>query len=313
MILNTQRKEKDTMGRKYRFTKGDKEKTLLFASQIGVWMEFQHGHSCKADFWSFAVMTKKEVEHVLDTLQDNALHFFGDCDLEKEVVANYMKWCNKRLKDLEEVEKIRKERTQLKNITVCVNLQPDREQIEYLEKAIKAHWMIYDLFFDEAYAVNAISSETGKYYDFCQASKRLTEMKKSKEFSFLNEVDSIILQHGLRLIQNQWKYFWKTCKVTNETERGASVVKPQKLKNHNSFYTSKIHGKNNVAVCCKDCLKIPKCHNIKMVVPPSTSLYPNENLKGVEIAHKGGVWKATLFYDKIADQSQEYEAGKNPC
>ena len=283
------------MPRKLLLSKGDRDKVVLSFSELGIWSEFKNHRT--VELTSFSVMTKNEIESLLCKIQEKGEDLFKDNPECSTIVSNYIAHCHKRLEAINEVKKIKEERQAPKrDKTTNLVLITDSETEAYLKLALKAHWMVYNYFFDEVYAVNSIASTTKKYYDFPKASKRLTEMKKTPEYAFLNDIDSIVVQRGLLHVQSQWKYFWEECKLTNEENRGKNIAQPKKIDNQDNFYTSRTPGKTNVSYQ-SGYLKIPKCSAIRALLTDDKQReHPDTDLRGVKIELKDSLWYATLFY-----------------
>jgi len=93
----------------------------------------------------------------------------------------------------------------------------------------------------------------GQKIGYNQTSAMLTELKKSEDFAFLKDVDSIALQQALRDLDRGFVNFFQ--------KRSAHPVFKSKHNNHQSYRT--INQGDNIRIVGK-CLKLPKLGYVKI-------------------------------------------------
>ena len=105
-----------------------------------------------------------------------------------------------------------------------VRLLPTKEQEELMFKSIGCSRFAYN------WGINRVKEyrEQGKKYSMNDISKEFTQLKKVKEFEWLNEVSSKVTQESLRNLDKSFKQFFKT-------KKGYPKFKSKK-KSKQSFY-----------------------------------------------------------------------------
>ena len=85
-------------------------------------------------------------------------------------------------------------------------LKPNEEQIVLLNKHFGSIRFVYNYFLNERKKEYETNKNTINYYD---NAKSLTELKKQKEYSWLNEINSQSLQDSLKHLETSYKNFFK--------------------------------------------------------------------------------------------------------
>ena len=137
------------------------------------------------------------------------------------------------------------------NIAYKFRIYPDKEQKIMLAKTFGCVRLVYNKFLDRRKTEYEDNKKTVSY---TTCAKEMAEMKKTKEYNFLKEVDSIALQQSLRHLDTAFSNFFKVknsgyprFKSKKDTKRSYSTV----LVNGNISLT------NNY-------LKLPKVGNVKL-------------------------------------------------
>lgn len=130
---------------------------------------------------------------------------------------------------------------------------------------------------------------------YTACAKEMAKLKKTEEFSFLQEVDSVCLQQALRHLDTAFQNFFKQAKT------GFPKFKSKK-KNRNSYSTIYVNG--NIAIS-DGYLKLPKIGQVRMV---KHRLIPSEyKLKSVTVSQTpSGKYYASVLFE-YENQIQEKE------
>lgn len=128
---------------------------------------------------------------------------------------------------------------------------------------------------------------------YCFCSKELTELKKTNDYSFLKEVDSVALQQSLRHLDTAFQNFF------NRPKAGFPRFKSKK-QNKNSYSTICIKGNISVE---NDYLKLPKVGIVK--IKQHRNIPENYILKSVTISQTpSGKYYASILFE-YENQVQE--------
>ena len=182
----------------------------------------------------------------------------------------------------------------LANVAYKFRIYPNREQNTMFAKTFGCARLVYDKFLNrriEQYK----EDKTTVSYTTC--AKEMAEMKKSDDYSFLKEVDSIALQLSLRHLDTSFCNFFKLpnngfprFKSKKDTKRSYSTV----LVNGNISLT------NNY-------LKLPKVGNVKVKQHRNIPLH--YKLKSVTVSQNasGKYYASILFeYEKQVSNNVAY-------
>ena len=174
-------------------------------------------------------------------------------------------------------------------------IYPDEEQKILFAKTFGCVRLVYNYWLNRK--IRQYEEEkTTVTYTAC--AREMAEMKKTEEYLFLQEVDSVSLQQSLRHLDTAFQNFFK--------QPGTGFPKfKSKKRNKNSYSTVCING--NIAVS-DGYLKLPKVGQVKLKQHRSV---PDEySLKSVTISQtSGGKYYASILYE-YENQIQETEPDK---
>ncbi len=197
---------------------------------------------------------------------------------------------NRRCADRSDKEVYRRSRTkgQKKEVNDMANkaykfrIYPNDEQKVLFAKTFGCVRMVYNHWLDrkiKQYEEN----KTAVTYTVC--AKEMAELKKTEEYAFLQEVDSVSLQQSLRHLDTAFQNFFKRSKV------GFPKFKSKK-RNKNSYSTVCING--NIAIS-NGYLKLPKVGQVKL--KQHRSIPSCYSLKSITISQtpSGKYYASVLF------------------
>ena len=172
-------------------------------------------------------------------------------------------------------------------------IYPNAEQRVLFAKTFGCARFVYNHWLDRKIRQYE-ADKTSVTYTAC--AKELARLKKTPEFSFLQEVDSVSLQQALRHLDTAFQNFFKQPKT------GFPRFKSKK-QNKNSYSTVCINGNIDLA---NGCIKLPKMGYVKL---KQHRLIPNEyKLKSVTISQTpSGKYYASVLFE-YEDQIQEKES-----
>ena len=130
-------------------------------------------------------------------------------------------------------------------------MYPNTEQQVLLAKTFGCVRLVYNRFLDRKIRQYE-EDKTSVTYTSC--AKEMAEMKKTEEYAFLKEVDSISLQQSLRHLDTAFQNFFKQPKT------GFPKFKSKKV-NKNSYTTVCIN--DNIGVS-NGYIRLPKIGNVKL-------------------------------------------------
>ena len=174
-------------------------------------------------------------------------------------------------------------------------IYPDEEQKILFAKTFGCVRLVYNYWLNRKIRQYE-EDKTTVTYTAC--AREMAEMKKTEEYLFLQEVDSVSLQQSLRHLDTAFQNFFK--------QPGTGFPKfKSKKRNKNSYSTVCING--NIAVS-DGYLKLPKVGQVKLKQHRSV---PDEySLKSVTISQtSGGKYYASILYE-YENQIQETEPDK---
>lgn len=174
-------------------------------------------------------------------------------------------------------------------------IYPDEEQKILFAKTFGCVRLVYNYWLNRKIRQYE-EDKTTVTYTAC--AREMAEMKKTEEYLFLQEVDSVSLQQSLRHLDTAFQNFFK--------QPGTGFPKfKSKKHNKNSYSTVCING--NIAVS-DGYLKLPKVGQVKLKQHRSV---PDEySLKSVTISQtSGGKYYASILYE-YENQIQETEPDK---
>ena len=174
-------------------------------------------------------------------------------------------------------------------------IYPDEEQKILFAKTFGCVRLVYNYWLNRKIRQYE-ENKTTVTYTAC--AREMAEMKKTEEYLFLQEVDSVSLQQSLRHLDTAFQNFFK--------QPGTGFPKfKSKKRNKNSYSTVCING--NIAVS-DGYLKLPKVGQVKLKQHRSV---PDEySLKSVTISQtSGGKYYASILYE-YENQIQETEPDK---
>ena len=126
---------------------------------------------------------------------------------------------------------------------------PNKEQQNFINRTLGCCRLIYN----KGLAMRKEAYESGTKIGYNQTSAMLTELKKTADFSFLKEVDSIALQQSLRDLDRGFKNFF---------EKRAKHPQFKSKHNHHQSYRT-INQGNNIRIAGQY-LKLPKLGYVKI-------------------------------------------------
>lgn len=128
-------------------------------------------------------------------------------------------------------------------IGIKFRIYPNREQQNLINQTLGCCRLIYN----KGLAMRNEAFENGNKIGYFQTSAMLTELKKSDDFAFLKEVDSIALQQSLRDLDRGFVNFFQ--------KRAAHPTLKSKHNRHRSYRT--INQRDNIRIAGKY-IKLPK-------------------------------------------------------
>lgn len=216
--------------------------------------------------------------------------------LEPEFLSADNRWSSDR-SDKEVYRKPRPER-QEKEVSKVANkaykfrIYPNDEQIVLFAKTFGCVRLVYNHWLDRKIKQYE-QDKTAVGYTAC--AKEMAEMKKSEEYAFLKEVDSVSLQQSLRHLDTAFQNFFKQPKT------GFPRFKSKKH-NRNSYSTVCING--NIAIS-EGYLKLPKIGQVRL---KQHRTVPSEyKLKSVTVSQtpSGKYYASVLFEYESNNEEKE--------
>ena len=171
-------------------------------------------------------------------------------------------------------------------------IYPNDEQIVLFAKTFGCVRLVYNHWLDRKIKKYELD-KTAVGYTAC--AKEMAEMKKSEEYAFLREVDSVSLQQSLRHLDTAFQNFFKQPKT------GFPRFKSKKH-NRNSYSTVCING--NIAIS-EGYLKLPKIGQVRL---KQHRTVPNEyKLKSVTVSQtpSGKYYASVLFEYESNNEEKE--------
>ena len=126
---------------------------------------------------------------------------------------------------------------------------PNKEQKNLINQTLGCCRLIYN----KGLAMRNVAYEKGLKVGYSQTSSMLTELKKTSDFAFLKEVDSIALQQALRDLDRGFINFYQ--------KRASHPSFKSKHNNHQSYRT--VNQGDNIRIAGKY-LKLPKLGYVKI-------------------------------------------------
>ena len=114
---------------------------------------------------------------------------------------------------------------------------PNKEQQNLINQTLGCCRLIYN----KGLAMRNVAYENGSKVGYTQTSAMLTELKKTSDFAFLKEVDSIALQQSLRDLDRGFVNFFQ--------KRAAHPTFKSKHNNHQSYRT--VNQRDNIRIVGK--------------------------------------------------------------
>ena len=171
-------------------------------------------------------------------------------------------------------------------------IYPNDEQKVLFAKTFGCVRLVYNHWLDRKIKQYE-EDKTTVTYNAC--AKEMAELKKTEEYAFLKEVDSVSLQQSLRHLDTSFQNFFKQSKV------GFPKFKSKKL-NNNSYSTVCING--NIAIS-DGYLKLPKAGQVRL--KQHRSIPGCYSLKSVTISQTpSGKYYASVLFE-YENQVQETE------
>lgn len=171
-------------------------------------------------------------------------------------------------------------------------LYPNEEQKIFFAKTFGCVRFVYNHWLDEKikqYKENNIT------LTYAACAKEMTKFKKTEEYAFLREVDSVSLQQSLRHLDTAFQNFFKQPKA------GFPKFKSKK-RSKNSYST--VCNKNNISIS-DGYIKLPKVGNVKLT--QHRNIPDNYTLKSVTISQTpSGKYYASILFE-YENQVKEQE------
>ena len=180
----------------------------------------------------------------------------------------------------------------MKNKAYKFRIYPNDRQINVLARTFGCVRFVYNYYLDRKIQ-RYEEDKTSISYTSC--SKGLTEMKKTDEYSFLKEVDSIALQQSLRHLDKAFQNFFRL------PQTGFPKFKSRK-KNKDSYTTICVNG--NILIS-DGYIKLPKLGKVK--VKQHRQIPETYTLKSVTVSRTpSGKYYASILYE-YEDKIQKKE------
>lgn len=128
-------------------------------------------------------------------------------------------------------------------------IYPNKEQKNLINQTLGCCRLIYN----KGLAMRNEAYQNGNKISYSQTSAMLTELKKSDDFAFLKEVDSIALQQSLRDLDRGFVNFFQ--------KRASHPIYKSKHKHHQSYRT--INQGDNIRIVGRN-IKLPKLGFVKI-------------------------------------------------
>ena len=117
-----------------------------------------------------------------------------------------------------------------KNYTLKIRIYPNLEQKSYLHKAFGCSRFIYNYFLDKS---QKAWNENKEHFNCFEASKEVTCLKKTEEYSWLKEVDLTTITYTLNHLDTAYKNLYKARK-----EKRNYNLRFKSKKNHRESFTT---------------------------------------------------------------------------
>ena len=171
-------------------------------------------------------------------------------------------------------------------------IYPNAEQKVLFAKTFGCVRLVYNYWLDRKIQQYK-TDKTSLTYTVC--AKEMAKLKKTDEFSFLQEVDSVSLQQSLRHLDTAFQNFFKQAKT------GFPRFKSKKC-NKNSYTTVRING--NISVS-NGYIKLPKVGCVKL--KQHRYIPDNYTLKSVTVSQNpSGKYYASILFE-YENQVQEHK------
>ena len=135
------------------------------------------------------------------------------------------------------------------NKGVKFRIYPNKEQRDLINQTLGCCRLVYNMGLD----IHNKAFENGEKINYSKTCAMLTEIKRSDEFSFLRNTDSVALQQSLRDLDQGFVNFFQ--------KRARRPRFKSKHNNHQSYRT--INRSNNIRIVGK-CIRLPKLGYIKI-------------------------------------------------
>ena len=136
-----------------------------------------------------------------------------------------------------------------KNKAIKYRIYPNKEQQNLINKTLGCCRLVYNIGLD----IRNKAFENGEKIGYTQTSAMLTELKRTDEFSFLRDADSVALQQSLRDLDKSFVNFFQ--------KRARHPRFKSKHNNHQSYRT--MNQNNKIRIVGKY-IKLPKLGYIKV-------------------------------------------------
>ena len=169
-------------------------------------------------------------------------------------------------------------------------IYPNKEQQVLLAKTFGCVRLVYNRFLDRKIQQYKENKKTVTY-NMC--AREMTEMKKTEQYVFLKEVDSIALQQSLRHLDMAFQNFF------NQPGTGFPKFKAKKA-GKDRYTTVCVNGNINVQ---GGCIKLPKLGQVKL--EQHRSIPDNYILKSVTVSRtSGGQYYVSILFEYEATVSE---------
>ena len=134
---------------------------------------------------------------------------------------------------------------------IKIRLYPNKGQLCFIEQTLGCCRLIYNKGLEK----RVLDYKNGIKTNYCQTSKMLTELKRTKEFEFLKTCDAVALQTSLRDLDKAFKNFF---------EKRAKYPRFKSKHNHRQSYRT-LNNNNGSSIRVEDKhIKLPKVGWVKI-------------------------------------------------
>lgn len=222
-------------------------------------------------------------------------------NISEEVLQTYASQFQNRLSAVQNKKKPSLASGKEKSEYVFVQLYPNDEAAQQLEKTYQAVEYVYNLFFDlvtESYNEQKNTGCVNTWLRHYAMSPELTRLKKKE--TWLNTVDSTALQNALKDVDKVWGRYYTYRKVQNTKPKEKRKTIEIPLKNFEKFFciTSRHVSFNEK----EHTLKLPKINEPIKIKIVSDKRMRDSKPSSVIVTRNDTSWLAKIYFNSAPDK-----------